>query len=119
MLEKWQIRFYALRDFFREFVVTNDEAPKVQLQRTRAWIAVISFRKWNFRANDASRAFLKSVPLGRETYADPPYASGNKETETRKLSKPLYGLSATCKEWYISIGDSLLNECGGETGIVG
>ena len=35
-------------------------------------LAVIAYRKWDFRAADVSMAFLRSGPLKRETYAELP-----------------------------------------------
>ena len=53
----------------------------------------------------ASRAFLKSAPDGI-------CASGNKETATRGLLAPSYGIWGDCEEWYITIRDSLVSDFG-------
>ena len=81
---------------FREFVETNATAPAVQLQIPRSVLAVIAYRRWNFRAVDVSRGFLRSGPLKSDTYAKLPggVANGN---VSRKLLNPLYGLSTACK----------------------
>ena len=42
---------------FQEFSETNSSAPTVQLQIVRALLAVIAYRKCNFRAMDVSREF--------------------------------------------------------------
>ena len=42
---------------FQEFAETNASAPAVQLQSIRAVLAVIAYRRWNFRAIDVSRSF--------------------------------------------------------------
>ena len=73
-------------------------------------IAVIAYRKWNFRAMNVSRAFLRSWPLKRENYAVLP-GGEEKDDIARKLLKPLYGLSTACEDWYKSIRDFLPNEC--------
>ena len=56
---------------FQEFAETNESATTVQLQSIRADLAVIAYRKRNFRTMDVSRAFLRSVPLKRDNYANP------------------------------------------------
>ena len=45
------------------FVETSASPPSVQLQSIRVVLAVIAYRKWNFRAMDVSMAFLRSVHL--------------------------------------------------------
>ena len=61
---------------------------------------------------DVSRAFLRSGPLERETYAQfPKWAEDDKVAW--KLLKPLYGLSTACKDWYKTIRKFLAEECGG------
>ena len=44
----------------RKFAAPNASAPTVKLQRIRLFLDVIAYRKWNFRAIDVSRAFLRS-----------------------------------------------------------
>ena len=48
---------------FQEFAEPNASAPTVQLQSIREALAVIAYRRWNFRAMDVSRAFCGSGPL--------------------------------------------------------
>ena len=57
---------------FQEFVETNASAPTVQLQIMRAVLAVIAYRRWDFRAIGVKRAFLMSQPLKLDTYANLP-----------------------------------------------
>ena len=45
---------------FRDFAEPNASAPTVQLQIIRLCLAVIAYRKWNFRVMDVSRAFSMS-----------------------------------------------------------
>ena len=47
----------------REFADATASGPTVQLQIIRVLLAVIAYRKWNFRAMDVSMAFLRSVHL--------------------------------------------------------
>ena len=47
-------------DGFRKFAEPNASALTVQLRSIRLRLAVISFRKWGFRAMDVPRAFLRS-----------------------------------------------------------
>ena len=61
---------------FHELVESNASAPTVQLQSIRIASAVIAYRKWNFSAMDVSRAFLRSKPLERNTYAKLPDGVG-------------------------------------------
>ena len=84
---------------FQEFAEPNAAAPTVQLQSIRLCLAVISFRKWDFRAMDVSRAFLRSGPLKRGTYVQLPKGVED-DRVAWKLSKPLSGLSTSCKDWY-------------------
>ena len=42
---------------FQEFVETNSSAPTVQLQRIRMFLAVIGYRRRNFRAIDIQEPF--------------------------------------------------------------
>ena len=42
---------------FREILDANASAPTVQLQSIRSVLAVIAYRRWDFRAMDVSRAF--------------------------------------------------------------
>ena len=57
---------------FHGFVEANASAPTAKFQAIRVVLAVIAYRKWNFRVMDVSRAFLMSGPLKRETYAKHP-----------------------------------------------
>ena len=57
---------------FQELVEANAASPTAQLQSIRIALAVIAYRKWNFRAVDVSRAFLRSKPLERNTYVKLP-----------------------------------------------
>ena len=45
---------------FPEFAETNASAPTSQLQSIRVVLAAIAYRRWDFRAMGASRAFLMS-----------------------------------------------------------
>ena len=49
---------------FHELVEDNAAASTVEVQSIRIALAVIAYRKWNFRAMGVSRAFLRSEPLG-------------------------------------------------------
>ena len=57
---------------FREFAESNAYATTVQFQSIRLLLAVIAFRKWDFRAMDVSRAFMRSEPFKRGTYVQLP-----------------------------------------------
>ena len=57
---------------FQEVVEKNAASPTVQLQSIRIVLAVIAYRKWNFRVMGVSRAFLRSELLEMETYAKLP-----------------------------------------------
>ena len=57
---------------FQEVVGKDAASPTVQLQSIRIALAVTAYRKWNFRVVGVSRAFLRSEPLGRDTYAKLP-----------------------------------------------
>ena len=94
----------------QEFTEPNASAPKVQLQIIRLCLAVIAFRKWDFGVMDVSRAFLRPGPLKRETYVQLPKGVED-DRVSWKLSKPLYGLSTSCKDWYKAIRDFLSEEC--------
>ena len=61
---------------FQELVEANAAAPTVQLQSIRIALAVITYRRWNFRAVDVSRAFPRSKPLERNTYVELPDGAG-------------------------------------------
>ena len=63
-------------------------------------------------------AFLRSEPLGRDTYVKLPEGveEGNAAWE---LLKPLYGLSTACKGWYKTIRNFLIDECGGKIASLG
>ena len=52
---------------FREFAETNASAPKVELQRIRAVLALIAYRWWGFRAMDVPMAFSRPGPLKLDT----------------------------------------------------
>ena len=98
---------------FRKFAESDESAPTVQLQRIRMFLAVISYRKRNFRVMGISRAPLRSGPLGRDAYAQLPRWVG-KANVSRMLLKPLYGLSTACKGRHKTIRNLLANECGGK-----
>ena len=91
----------------------NAASPTVQLQSIRIVLAVIAYRKWNFRVMGVSRAFLRSEPLGRDTYVKLPEGV-EQENVAWKLLKPLYGLSTACKDWYRTLRNFLIEECGGK-----
>ena len=57
---------------FEWFAGANSSAPTVQLQSIMVVLAVIAYRKWNFRVVDVSSAFLRGDPLKRETYLELP-----------------------------------------------
>ena len=98
---------------FQEFAAPNASAPTVQVQRIRAALAVIAYRKRNFRAMGVSRAFSTSGPLKRDTYARLP-SGVEKGNIARKLLKPLCGLSTACEDSWGTIRDFLANESGWE-----
>ena len=83
----------------RDFAGPTESPPTVQLQSLRLWIAVIAYRKWDFRVTGAPMAFLRSEPLKRDTYPQLPKVADG-DTVGCELSKPMYGLSTTCKDWY-------------------
>ena len=62
---------------------------------------------------DVSRAFLRSEPLERDTYVKLPEGV-EQENVAWKLLKPLYGLSTACKDWYRTLRNFLIEECGGK-----
>ena len=94
---KLEARFCAKG--FREFAESNASAPTVQLQSIRLRLAVIAYRKRNFRVMDVSGAFSRSGHLRRDTYVKLP-AWAEEDNVTRKLLEPLYGMSTSCKDWY-------------------
>ena len=98
---------------FQEFAEPNASTPTVQLQSIRMCLAVIAYRKWNFRITGVSRDFLMSEPLERGTYVKLPQGV-EKGNVARKLLTPLYWLIAACKDWYKTIRDFLASECGGK-----
>ena len=76
---------------------SNASAPTVQLRRIRLFLAVISFRKLEFRVMDVSRG--GSEPLKRDTYVQLPKKGVVGDMVAWNLLKPLYGLSASCEDW--------------------
>ena len=58
-----------------------------------------------------SRAFSRSGPLKRDTYAKLPDAV-EKDNIAWKLLGPQYGLITARKDWYGTIRDFLAEECG-------
>ena len=94
----------------REFSESNASAPTVQLQSVRIPLAVIAYRKWNFRVMDVSRSFLMSGPLKRDTFVKLPQWA-EKDNVARKLLKAAYGLRTACEDWYKAIRDFLATEC--------
>ena len=95
----------------QEFTEPNASAPKVQLQIIRLCLAVIAFRKWDFRVMGVSVAFLRSEPLKRGAYVQLHKGVAD-DRVAWKLSKPLCGLSTACKDWYRTIRNFLSEECG-------
>ena len=67
---------------------------------------------------DVSRAFLRSEPLKRETYVQLPKGVED-DRVAWELSKPLYGLSTECKDWYKTIRNFLSEECRAEVTSLG
>ena len=57
---------------FQELVGENAAATAVQLKSVRIVLAVIAYRKWNFRVMGVCRDFLRSEPLERGAYAKLP-----------------------------------------------
>ena len=102
----------------QEIAETNAPAPTVQLQRIRAVLGVIAYRKLNFRVTNVSRAVLISEPLKRETYTTLP-SGVEKENAACDLSKPQYCLRTSYKDWCEASRDFLAEECGGGSCIVG
>ena len=103
---------------FQEVVEDNAASPTVQLQSVRIALAVIAYGKWDFRVMDVSRAFLRSEPLDRDTYAKLPDGV-EQENAAWGLLKPLYGLSTAYKNWYRTIRNFLTEECGGKVTSLG
>ena len=56
----------------QELAETNESSPMVQLQILMVELAVIAYRKWNFREMAVSMAFLRYGPLKRENYVKLP-----------------------------------------------
>ena len=54
---------------FQELVETNASAQTAQLQSIMVVFAATACRRWDIRAMDVSRTFLRSAPLKRATYA--------------------------------------------------
>ena len=71
----------------------NAAAPAVQLQSIRIALAVIAYRRWNFRAVGVSRAFLRSKPLVRNTYVKLPDGAGQ-EIQGRSTEEVLFNALA-------------------------
>ena len=61
-------------------------------------LAVIAYRKWNFRVMGVSRALLGSELLERDAYVQLPRGVENDNVSWKQL-KPLYGLSTAGKYW--------------------
>ena len=57
-------------------VVEDNASHTVQLQSVRIALAVIAYRKWNFRAMGVSRDSLRPEPLERNTYVKLPDGAG-------------------------------------------
>ena len=84
---KSDARFFVIR--LQECADQNASPPTVQLQRIRMCLAVIAYRKWNFRVTVVSRAFLMSKPLERNTYANLP-EGGEEKCGMGALKTPLW-----------------------------
>ena len=92
--------------FFQELSETNASVPTVQLQSIRAVLAVIAYRKWDFRAVGVSGAFLRSGHLKRDAYATLPDGV-EKDNISWELLNPLYGMSTACKDWCEIVRDCI------------
>ena len=97
----------------REFAESNASSPTVQLQSLRMCLSVIAYRKWNSRAMNVSRAFVRSGPLELDTYAQLPRGV-EKGNISWKLLKPVYGLRAAGKDRGGNIRNIAAKECGGK-----
>ena len=106
--EKRKLRAIFCAKGYRDFAESDASAPSVQLRIIRLRLAVISYRKWDFSAMDASRALLRSEPLERDTYVKLPQVLG-KDNISQKLLEPLYCLSTAREDWYKTIRNFLAN----------
>ena len=71
---------------YQEFVETNASSPTVQLQIVRLFLAVIRYRKSDFRAVDVSWEFPRSVPLKRDAYVGLPDGVDKGNSESTKTT---------------------------------
>ena len=106
-----KIRCLISRKSLQEFAETNASAPTVQLQSIRVVLAVMAYRKWDFRAIGVYRAWLTSGHLERDTYANLPEWV-EKDDVAWELLNPLYGAITACKDWRGAIRDFLAEEFG-------
>ena len=54
----------------QESADANASSPPAQLQSIMVFVAVIAYRRWDFRAMDVSRVFLMDEPLERAKYVE-------------------------------------------------
>ena len=66
---------------------------------------------WGFRGNGGFSFLLNSLPIKCGVYAKRPSAYES-DKAMRRLANSLYGLVASCKEWYIAIIDILSRDFG-------
>ena len=87
----------------QESVRNNASAPTSQFRSFGVLLSIIAHIKWNLRAMDGPMEVLKSKHLWRNIYLAPSIFTKTNHETTRGLIKPLYGLSADCKGWYITL----------------
>ena len=87
--------------------VVNKESPTVDKTSVRLFMAVSAMNKWEPRSFDIKSAFLQSNTLDREVFVKPP-RDIKEQHLIWKLKKPLYGLSDSSRNWYITFKQDLL-----------
>ena len=96
------------RGFEEEDSQFESDSPTVEKTSVRIFLSLTSIFGWNLNALDIKAAFLQAEKIDREVFVRPPKSIKRAGTIWHLL-KPLYGLADSCRNWYFTLRNALID----------
>ena len=91
---------------FQETDLKPSDSPTAGRETLKSFLSLASNEKWKLEGSDVRSAFLQSEKLERDVYVEPPEEM-KKKGIIWKLSKPLYCLDDSSRQWFFSSSNTL------------
>ena len=95
------------RGFEEQETENATDAPTADKTSIRIFLTLVSMLEWETGSLDVKSAFLQSHKLKRKVYLMPP-KDIRKEGIIWKVTKPIYGLKDSAKNWYNTLKSDLI-----------